>query len=955
MADDTIPNYTVYGSYDDLTAEERAQLDQTTTDTGAGTGVTTVATNAPSDGELATVEASANGDIVNGEQTGANPTTEQIATQVTTEDYSNSNKGLQASSVGTPQRVISNPLHGYATYTYSLSLHMMTDSDYNMLMTDSSRIYVPTNVLIASAGRYNNSNFIRNPAFQEDFYFEDFKMNSVIGMTPMNRSTNVIDVSFTIIEPNGFSFINRLLDAATNLGIKNYLEIPYMLQIDFYGSTDAGDPAAPIPGQTKYIPIRLTGVKSKVSAKGAEYRVTGVAFNHIAHTQMVATAPAHFQIRAATVRDFFGSGVASGEAVVAVQDNERAEAERAILKKRIDSLKSDSANATANQQQISELQQQYDSLATINQVYTLKEGYTNAINGWYQYLLTKQKRLTQDQVVVIIDPEIANATVVNQQKNDVQQAGNAVRADKSSVRAQTGIATGGPRFTEGYFAINAGTAMDKVIEMVVRNSDYIIGQLTEPTADNPETIAQKLGRPLRWFKIVPKVLLGEYDPIIGQYSKKYIYYVKPWTVSNKVPVAPMGKAAGFVKKYEYIYTGQNSDILDVNLDFDMLYFMQLTANKTENQETQALSKPQINVIDQNFPEIYPAYTVNPKATHYVSQDVQYSGQMSTISNPKALAAGDLHRNLTKTARGDMINVKLTILGDPTFIKQDDMYYGQTSTNMGMLTTPNGSLIMDEGELYVLLIFNSPTDYNEQTGLLRNDRYRYSMFSGVYGVTTIENTFNKGKFTQTLSLYRLFNQPQFDDMFGGQYSQVFQLSRIESQMARAALSPIQGAIGRATNRIYQSVSGVMTVVTAAMQLVQNAERIAMGLATAVLNNVVNKAVDFAMKTVTNTIIDPIKNQMGQWWDSISTKIGDWWDDVSFKADIFLSGNWNNYTSEYLVCTKDSLTSSEVVQEIVSTETAAELTKDLTPDSALLDLNNLPEASIFDAADSATAIV
>lgn len=862
---------------------------------------------------LATVTPTATGDVItiDGESTqttnnalgtSADAANVTILNTSTIGDYSDANKGLAASSIGTPQHVIPNPLHSYASYTYGLSLHLMTPGDFNTLVSNQIPSYTPTNVLIASAGKYNNANFVRNPVFSDDFYFEDFKMTSVIGVSPMTGGTNNFDISFTIIEPNGFSFINRLLEVTTRIDAKNYLDVPYMLQVDFYGAIDSGSTFAPIPNQSKYIPIRLLGMKTKITAKGTEYRVTAAPYGHFAFQESVASTPTNFQVQAATVQDFFGSGAASQSIYNSATTNNQ----------RVEQLQRELAGATTDAQR-QDIQTQLNQINDLNQVYTVKEGYTNAVNGWYTYLQYKVKRLTKDTVTIIIDPEIATARVTIPEKNDIRKVANASKAEQNAARSAALNATvGGPKFTEGYYPVYAGQPIDKVIETVVRTSTYITNQVTDPTTDNPETMAQKLGRPLKWFKIVPKITIGDYDHSTGQYAKNYVYYVKKWTVSNKVPVAPMGKASGFVKKYDYLYTGHNSDVIDVSLDFDTLFYTQMTANKTENQEVMGMKRPNYNVLDRNLPEIYPTNTVMPKRIVYRSQDVQYGAQMNAYKDPKTLATGDLVRGITNSARGDMLNVKLTILGDPTFIKQDDVFYGQNSLNFNQLLTPNGSIVTDDGELYVLLIFKSPTDYDEVTGIMRNDRYNTNMWSGVYRILTIESNMARGKFTQTLNLARLFNQPQFDDLLGGQYSQVYQYQRIEERILNAALTPLQGIVRSAAGRLLGSLSSVIAVASAAMQIAANAERIATGIMTAVVTNAVNKATSYAQAWFNSNVLTPFENwakeniltPLETWWNDISAQVGQWFDDTLFKAEMFFSGNWDAYTSEYLTCTADS---------------------------------------------------
>ena len=117
---------------------------------------------------------------------------------VVVERISNAPFVVEVAGVLKAQKPIENPLHDYASYTYNLSLHMITIDMYNEIINanfvnESPKPYVPKHVLISGAGRYNSTDFQRNKNFVEDFYFEDFKMQTVISPTMRNRNTNLIE------------------------------------------------------------------------------------------------------------------------------------------------------------------------------------------------------------------------------------------------------------------------------------------------------------------------------------------------------------------------------------------------------------------------------------------------------------------------------------------------------------------------------------------------------------------------------------------------------------------------------------------------------------------------------------------------------------------------------------------------------------------------------------------
>lgn len=887
MADE-IPNIQIVGTVSDA---EVATITST-----AAPNVTTQSQQS----EFATVEASAQGDIVNGVQTSTNAVSASadVGTQTairpgTTEEYANANRGLPPSTVGTPQQTVPNPLHNYPSYTYGISLHMLNPSDFNQ-MVNSMVPNIKSTVLIASAGRWNNiapglpGSFYRNPVFNDDFFFEDLKIKSVIGMTPANRSANNIDMNFTIIEPNGFTFINRLLEVATTTDAKNYLEIPYMLQIDFFGYNDAGT-AMHLTDQTKHIPISITGIKTKVGTKGAEYRITAVPYQHKAFQQSVAATPTNIQVKAATVRDFFGTS----STIIGVDGAYAAASTQYLENQRIETLKKELA-ATTDSTVRQDIQFQISQIENnLNQVYTATTGYVDAFNGWYKLLFAKNKRRTVDTVSVVIDPEIASATIVTPERNDIRGVSDPTKAEQNAARsAALGATVGGPKFSSGYYPVSAGVPIDKVIEDVIKNSSYMTNQIVDPAVDNPETIAKKFSTPLQWFKIIPKVVIGDYDYVTGQYAKHYVYYVKKWTVSNKVPVAPMGKASGFVKKYEYLYSGHNNDVIDFNIDFDTLYYIQMTEDKSSELDTTNMKKPWRNVVDGSAPYVAPPNTAFPSRYVWHTRDLRDSIQNRTQLDAKKLSSADTIRDLAGTARGDMLNVKLGIIGDPTFIKQDEIFYNHTEQRTNKILTSNNSLVMDEGELYTLLFFKTPSDYNEAAGLHINSRYSWSMFSGIYGITTVESVFNKGKFTQTLDLYRLQHQPAFDDLLGGQMGAVLQYQRIENKILDSALTSLQGISRNAAGQLLGTLSNVLSVATAAQQIAQNAQAIATGLISATINNTLSSVGGVVKNWFTDVVVDPVKKwaadtiftPLSEFFTDRIADIRDWFSDTFFPSEM-----------------------------------------------------------------------
>lgn len=719
----------------------------------------------------------------------------------------------QVNGIFPAQKPIENPLHEYASYTYNLSLHMLAIDEYNEIINNNFKNtnpspYVPKNVLISGAGRYNNTNFVRNQNFKEDFYFQDFKVQTVITPNMRNRNTNVIECSFTIIEPNGFTLINRMIKAANEINQKyirapgSYVQLPYVLQIDFFGYKETEDTKPEkIKDLTKIFPIKIVNVETSVKQNGAEYKFEAVPYNHGAYTQLNSTLPFNTKIQADTVTSAFNSTNVNTENVNSVVNllNQRTTTEREIeqLRKNKDILyqnlsESDSAATSNRLDDIdTRLSTATAKLKELSNTTLDVESICSAYNKYYQSLKDRGEISLAPTYIVEFDEEIGKSKLFSgTQPVDASMA--ATSSDKKTDTQAAGGASKGNSLTyrSGTLNVPAGTTMDKLIDFIVRHSSYITDQILLPgqaklttqlqdsveRGDSVESIVSKLAKPLKWFKIVPTMKIGEWDNKQGRYVPEIILFrVKTYTISSKYPFAPRGRVPGYVKRYDYIFTGRNNDIIDWNIHFNTLYMMAVTAglNKSIQGSTGAGLNPAGTAADPNS-------TLTGEALPTTGDQVAVPGVAPIAGNEsatsitggntqKAIASSDLKNSLLLDARGDMIELDLKIIGDPLFIKQDDIFYSQAGEGENPAITPNKSLYMDSGELYIFVNFLSPVDYDEEKGLaeikandilgaVESPNLEYSNFSGVYKLITVDSTFTGGKFEQSLRMAKvLFDQ------------------------------------------------------------------------------------------------------------------------------------------------------------------------------------------------------
>lgn len=653
---------------------------------------------------------------------------------------------------------LENPLDKYATYTYGLSLHLLSSAEYTAMVEDSTS-WKPTQTLIASAGRYGAA-LPRNSAFADDFYFDNLRLQTIIGLNGRTQGTNVIDVSFTIIEPLGLTLFNRLIVATNSIKEKNYLQMPYMLQIDFFGNDDIGTIVHPIPELTKYIPVKLIDMKMKVGTKGAEYNFKAVPFNHLAFMESNVSTPAHFEVFAGTVKAFFENTATD----IAQQKQEKDAAQR--------ELNSPTNFGTGTDASISRNAAAQQAQKTVSTAYRINS-YTGAFNDWNKALAdntTKAAQYPPVQIQFVIDPEIADSAITVPKTNSPTRAPMVDTKNPKEVAAQLksnqGTGTVGPDLKRESFSINTGTSIVSIINMIIRNSDYIRNQLTDPSVDvsDPQAVANKQEKDLKWFKIIPVVKTKNFDSKQNKWALEVVYYIKTYTYYNqKHPYAPQGKPRGYVKDYQYMYTGQNVAVIDFNIDFDALFLNSLAVDRSK---IVALSQAQDANPDANRELLtnQPSGSVQPKQFVAISGDQQSTASGDAIRDSKTQAAADVMKSIYSNARGDMINLQMKIVGDPHFIKQDDFYLNPGNSNYSetnQLLNP-GTLAMDAGEIHARVLFKTPTDYDDATGLKKTSGgFTQSVFSGIYKIVSVDSEFRSGSFTQTLNLIRLFDQPDYD--------------------------------------------------------------------------------------------------------------------------------------------------------------------------------------------------
>ena len=516
-----------------------------------------------------------------------------------------------------------------------------------------------------------------------------------------------------------------------------------------------------------------------MNTKGAEYAVKAIPWNHQALSQSASTTPINIEVSAATVGEFFATNEEDFQSVTkqdlakmnASESNGRIEKNTQEVKEEADGSTSPTApdKSARTPEQTKTLK---ENQAILAKAYAVKS-FCGGVNGWSNDLLAKRLRAKPDAIYVefhgndIIPVEkIRDAKITVPARKDISRSATTDAPPKAAAAASANPTN--KTFSDaGAFPVSAGTSIPHVIDMVMRNSSYITDQISDPKDTKPEEIAQKLEKPLYWYKIIPSIKTNDYDFSVNKFATQITYHIVPYIVyDSKHPNGPVLAPQGSVKEYSYSYTGKNIDILDLQIDFDTMFYTAVTAGSAKWQADQLQKAKEQLDSAQNAAKSSSdsARELVNRQLRLVSSQPQQQGLAGQQGSAEQVLAGDIQKSQYSNSRGDMLNLKLKIVGDPELIKQDDIYTnpaqgGYAEQMANDIMPQNGSIPMDDGEVVAQVNFRTIVDMDETTGLPRQGVMAdSSVFSGKYRMLTVSNVFQNGKFEQTVDMVRVPEPP-----------------------------------------------------------------------------------------------------------------------------------------------------------------------------------------------------
>ena len=548
-----------------------------------------------------------------------------------------------------------------------------------------------------------------------DIFFEKVEINGIHRPNEQRKMMNFTKIEMVLHEPYGVTLFEKLKAAAFNNKFMDHIDAPYLLTLEFRGYDNLGNPKTVIT--KRVLPIKIVNAEMDINAGGTIYTMSAVPWTEFAMTD-----------RFLYIRGSGNTNTDKKEAIKTPFNTKRG----GTLVEAMSGLAD-----TLNKMQDVEIERNMRQLKDTYEINIVNIPVTHSgsvLSGNWNFGSLGSK------FQISVRPNQSIAKVI---ADCVQQA-------------------------DGFRDI--GKIIKKYWQQIGEEREAKYNQM-EAQADSPSSGREPY---VPWFKIVTNVetITAQFDKILGMHPKKITFTIIPYAVHVMnftlpgLSASPLwGKTVK--KRYNYIYTGANNDILDLKINYKYGYFQ---AALIDGTGADAAKKKQVK--DLSLTELVTEYISyvgdQPEGTLPLRRYPTYSksGDPTTGDGGSKTEVDEFHDYLT-SPMADMVNVQMTILGDPAFIGQD---FALPYENKGSNTSSDfssfsgyawdkdlGCFNFDQAEPFVTLDFRFPTDIDEKRSVMNFKNLENIVFSGLYKVVSVNSIFDGGKFTQVLDLVRFNNQ------------------------------------------------------------------------------------------------------------------------------------------------------------------------------------------------------
>lgn len=635
-----------------------------------------------------------------------------------------------------PGKRLQNPLGDFSSYTYQLTMYMITPDAYEAFVaTGRTKINVLSEAgatggsgayVVAQSGGVNKSSSNRAPGFDFDYGIDDLQMKSIINGKQSGNASFITELSFKITEPYGFSFLTNLRKAGDVLfgstakpNTDNTLRQMFILGVRFLGYDASGrvmtpnvkmsdgsgiiDPTSQSGELFEYfIDIKVTSMKFKIDGRAVTYSIKAVQQNT-------------------------GNGFSVS---------------RGFTKSNITTTKGTVGDAV--DEFITQMNKTQSDLAKGNK--------------------PSLEYPTKYEIIWMPGTEaIYNSSIVSDADTDKTKwpGSGAKTSAESNAAKETNSQTANPSATQIPLA-NDQPVISCISQVIMRSSflsDQLSAIYTTQIQADPKTKSQDKiktayqSKSLSWFNLTPQISDIKWDSLTNDWA----YTIKYLITKYDTPImdSPMATGnniyPGPHKRYEYWYTGENREVLQYEQTLDNTY-MQVVVGVGDT------------AIGNAAPAGSTTSTTSSSGTN-TGTPIQ-PGLKSNMPTLGRTGYGFESQNSFLTALFDaasFLKAKITILGDPDLLPAPPTYNEQLVYDKYYSGSNGYSLNATGGQVFIEINFKEGVDYTSQTGTMSiNDSIAFTKYppsiaadiksrgGGVsYTLLSVNSSFSGGMFKQTL--------------------------------------------------------------------------------------------------------------------------------------------------------------------------------------------------------------
>lgn len=577
--------------------------------------------------------------------------------------------------------------------TYRFTFYLVSPEVWNdpesYLENDSAAIRTDKAQVITKTGTETYYS-IDNMLFQSKV-FPDTTKGSVATTT----------FQFEIKEPMGFTLLEKILTKSESYTFNTMRDAKYVLKLELQGRNSSTGTQEKYPG-THYYPLVALNISAETGEGGTSYIFTCGSIPAIGSQESVIKA-GNITVKNITTLKTYVENLTS-----------------AINKSELDAITPPVQEYTVHSDAV---QQPMEPRKTWN-IYV---GDSGKIGGFGDSSNPENEKYVPNFDLENMLISSANSAGEAADMNNKDSLTETVSNETNLISYLRSFITKQPAWNEYYKDLKEKQGVDAIIE--IKSTPVFENRIHEES--NQQFVKQNIE-----IGIVLKEVGIDYADSQG---KKFTPTYQGTRFDN-LPI---------VKKYEYIYTGKNTEVLNLTRNFNLLFAQAKDPKLGSNTANSTQEAPGTNLVNNTFLSDNSVNGPPDDVLVMLPKDTQVSSQydqqnLENTNNSQDLLATYALQYDTRIT--DMNIVEIDIIGDPYWLGIPGSVFASSSSTLTTLNTG--------GQQFVVL----KNYYPDSDTLKKGEMDLYS--TGVYEVREVEHRFQQGQYISKLTMYRDINSNSF---------------------------------------------------------------------------------------------------------------------------------------------------------------------------------------------------